>query len=46
MPRISTGGAQTTRVQAYTVWLSKHSIQIEKTPLEESEPEEKLPQST
>lgn len=46
MPRISTGGEQTGMVQAYTVWLSKHSIQTEKTPVEESEPEEKLPQST
>lgn len=43
MPRISTGGVWTARIQAYTVWLSKHLIQIETTPVEESEPEEKLP---
>lgn len=41
MPKISTGGMQTTRAQAgilaYFIWLNKYFIQIETTPVEESD---------
>lgn len=30
-------------ILAYSIWLNKHFIQIETTPVEEREPEKKLP---